>query len=108
VVVPSQTLAGAERLRHFWLVQPKGCHHVECAGHEGRAVLVGKHGRLFGGEIEAVGASVILHVSGGSLSGQPFAHVAFMSVGSLGQLGGGHFVARLHRLKEAETVSQQH
>ena len=105
MLVPADALAGAEGLGDLGLVVEHRGDDLVGAGQEGRPALIGEHGGLFGGHVEALGGGVVGDVAGGGLRGQPFAQIAFGETGALGQLlgvGG----ALGERFVDAEAVAE--
>src|SRR5215510_4691067 len=77
-----------------------GLNYKEATADIKRTMFVRQGCRLFGRETVFSGCSVIFCVATGGLINQPFADIAFVSVGSLGQLGGSEWTSFDHCLIE--------
>src|SRR5512132_1488831 len=108
VLAPADPAAGPERLGDPRLVLGGGGGHLEGAGHEGGAGLVGERERLLLGEQVAVAGRVVRDVAAGRLAGQPLGDVALAGGGAGGQLRRGGRAGRGQRLVEAELVAGDH
>src|SRR5207247_9123321 len=92
VLVPADTLAGAEGGGDLGLVLEEGGQDLEAALSEGRALLVGEDHGLLGVEAKARRRGIVVDVAARGLRAEPLADVALgraRTRGELGRSGGG-------------------
>ncbi len=107
VLVPTDTLAGAERLGDLGLVADHRGDDLESAGHEGRAALLSEDHRLFGRQRIAPARRIVLGIAGGRLRRQPFADIALRGAGAARQLRGGQRPGIRHMPVKTEPVADE-
>ena len=104
VISPADPGAGAERLENRpW--SGRGGDGLEGAGQEDRAVLVGDHHGLLGGQFEGAIDRVIDDVAASRLIAEPLTDVPLRGAGPRGQGRGRDWPGARHRLVEAEPVA---
>ena len=108
VFMPADAAAGSERLGDLRLVLEHGREHIEAAGQEGGARLIGQdQGLLRRHEVRA-GLRLVLDVPGRGLRGQPFADITLGGVGAYCQFGRGQRLTGGEGLVEPQLVADEY
>ena len=94
-----------ERLLDLGLVLHLRRDRIEGAHHVDGAVLDREHHGLLGGQREPAAGRVVAQIVGRRLVGQPFAQVALVDAGRVGELAAGHGALGMQRLVQPERVA---